>query len=182
MKIFKTGVIVGRFQHIHCGHEKIINIGNNLCDKLLIFIGSYKDNKSKKNPYDYEYRKELITKIYKDKIKDGDIIVRPLKDLENKDELSPKWGKYVVENATNILGENPNCIIYGKDKNIFKCFDKETVKGMTEILVDRKAMRISATKMRDYLNKNDINEWKKYANPLIYDEYEKLRKELLKYN
>ena len=53
MKIFKTGIIVGRFQHIHNGHEKIINIGRNLCDTLLIFVGSYGVEKSLKNPYDF---------------------------------------------------------------------------------------------------------------------------------
>lgn len=40
MKVFNTGIIVGRFQHIHNGHEKIINIGRSLCDTLLIFVGS----------------------------------------------------------------------------------------------------------------------------------------------
>jgi len=38
--IFNYGLIVGRFQHIHIGHEKLINIGLKLCDKLLVFIGS----------------------------------------------------------------------------------------------------------------------------------------------
>ena len=38
--IFKYGIIVGRFQHIHKGHEKLINIGLKLCNKLLVFIGS----------------------------------------------------------------------------------------------------------------------------------------------
>lgn len=40
MKVFNTGIIVGRFQHIHNGHEKIINIGRSLCETLLIFVGS----------------------------------------------------------------------------------------------------------------------------------------------
>ena len=38
--VFKYGIIVGRFQHIHKGHQKLIEIGLRLCDKLLIFIGS----------------------------------------------------------------------------------------------------------------------------------------------
>ena len=57
MKVFNTGIIVGRFQHIHNGHEKIINIGRSLCDKLLVFIDSYGEVPSFRNPYDYEYRK-----------------------------------------------------------------------------------------------------------------------------
>ena len=95
MKVFNTGIIVGRFQHIHNGHEKIINIGRSLCDTLLIFVGSAGEKTSSRNPYDYEYRKKLIEMIYKEDIKKGNVIIKPLKDLENKDDLSPKWGEYV---------------------------------------------------------------------------------------
>lgn len=175
VKIFDTGIIVGRFQHIHSGHEKIIDIGRTLCNKLLIFVGSYGVETSLKNPYDYEYRKKLITKIYRNDIEKGSVIIRPLKDLSNKNELSPKWGEYVISNATEILGKRPDCIIYGKDKDIFKCFDKETVKSITEILVDRDAFNISATKMRKLLLEDKKDEWKKYANSAIHDEYLNLK-------
>mgnify|MGYP004513728231 FL=1 len=179
MKVFNTGIIVGRFQHIHNGHEKIINIGRSLCDKLLVFIDSYGEVPSFRNPYDYEYRKKLIEMIYKEDISSGSIIIKPLKDLENKDDLSPKWGEYVLNNATQVLGKRPECIIYGKDKDIFKCFDKNTVKNITEVLVDRNCFNISATKMRDFLVNDNSDKWRKYANEAIYDEYDNLRKKLL---
>lgn len=175
MKVFNTGIIVGRFQHIHSGHEKIINIGRSLCEKLLVFIGSTGEDPSFRNPYDYEYRKKLIEMIYKEDIKSGKVIIRPLKDLENKDDLAPKWGEYVLMNAKDILGKRPECIIYGKDKDIFKCFDKNTVKNITEVLVDRNCFNISATKMRHYLLNDDKDEWKKYANKAIYGEYQNLK-------
>ena len=54
--IFEFGIIVGRFQHIHIGHEKLINIGLKLCRKLLVFIGSANQTTSQRNPYTYEYR------------------------------------------------------------------------------------------------------------------------------
>ena len=84
-----------------------------------------------------------------------------------------------MANAQNILGKNPECIIYGKDKDIFKCFDKNTVKNITEVLVDRNCFNISATKMRGFLLSDNSNEWRKYANEAIYDEYDNLRKKLL---
>ena len=59
MKVFNTGIIVGRFQHIHNGHEKIINIGRSLCETLLIFVGSAGEKTTSRNPYDYEYRDSL---------------------------------------------------------------------------------------------------------------------------
>lgn len=178
--IFKYGIIVGRFQHIHLGHEKLINIGLRLCDKLLIFIGSANQEISDRNPYSYEYRKSLIEIIYKEEIEKGKIIIAPLNDWKDSTVLSPKWGEYVLNSAKDILGEYPNCIIYGKDKNIFKCFAKKTVQNLSEVYVDRNSLLISATKMREYLKEDNKEEWKKYADKKIYFKYDELRKILNK--
>ena len=79
------------------------------------------------------------------------------------------------------MGDYPNCIIYGKDKDIFKCFAKETVKNLSEVYVDRNSLLISATKMREYLLKDDIEEWKKFADNKIHFKYNELRQNLSKY-
>ena len=173
--IFEFGIIVGRFQHIHIGHEKLINIGLKLCRKLLVFIGSANQTTSQRNPYTYEYRKSLIEIIYKEEISNGKLIIAPLDDWKDSTILSPKWGEYVLNNAKEILGKYPSCIIYGKDKDIFKCFAKDTVKNISEVYVDRNSLLISATKMREFLKENNKKEWEKYANPKIYDKYEELR-------
>lgn len=178
-KIFDNGIIVGRMQHIHKGHEKLINIGLSLCNKLLLFLGSANSEVSSKNPYSYEYRKYLIEKIYKDEIENGRLIICPLNDLEDSTSLTPEWGEYVLNNAKEVLGKSPNCIIYGKDKDIFKCFSKETVKKLSEVYVDRNSLLISATKMREFLKEDNYDEWKKYANEKIYDEYKNLREKLI---
>lgn len=179
MKTFKTGVILGRFQHIHVGHEKLINLGLETCDKLLILVGSSSLENEVRNPYSGDYRIKLIEKIYSDEINSGRIIVRKINDISNENDLTPEWGKYVIKTAQDYLGEKLECIIYGKDKNIFKCFDKEDVKDISEILVDRKVLGISATKMREYLKKDEIDNWKKYSNSKIYEEYNTLRNILI---
>ncbi len=175
MKVFESGVIVGRFQHIHIGHEKLINIGLSLCNKLLVFIGSSNESETKRNPYDVNYRKKLISTIYSDEVESGKIIIKPLPDFKDSTKLSPEWGKYVLSEAEDILNNIPSCIIYGKDKDIFKCFDKKTVENLTEIYVDRKSMQISATKMREFLINDNEFEWRKYANSKIHSEYSNLR-------
>lgn len=38
MKPYDVGLICGRFQTFHKGHEKLIDTGLLLCDRLLIFI------------------------------------------------------------------------------------------------------------------------------------------------
>lgn len=178
-KTFKTGILVGRFQHIHTGHERLINIGLNLCDKVLVFVGSANAQISNRNPYEYITRKEIIELIYSEEIANNKIIIKPLNDFENNTELSSKWGNYVLDSANQILGNRAECIIYGKDKNIFKCFDKKTVQNITEILVDRKNFEISATTMRKWLLEDNESQWRKYANEKIHNQYPKLRSMLL---
>ena len=107
------------------------------------------------------------------------ILVRKINDLTNENDLTPEWGRYVIKTAEQYLNEKLECIIYGKDKNIFKCFDKEDVKNISEILVDRKSLEISATKMREYMINDDYDNWKKYANTNIYERYEELRNILI---
>ncbi len=179
MKCFKTGLVLGRFQHIHIGHEKLITLGLNNCEKLLILVGSSDKFDTKRNPFNADLRISLIEKIYQDEVKNGKILVRKINDLTNENDLTPEWGRYVIKTAEQYLNEKLECIIYGKDKNIFKCFDKEDVKNISEILVDRKSLEISATKMREYMINDDYDNWKKYANTNIYERYEELRNILI---
>ena len=176
--IFENGLIVGRFQHIHLGHEKLIKIGLKLCNKVLIFIGSATEETSLENPYPFEYRKKLIEEIFEEEVKTGKLIIAPLKDLEDKAVMTQEWGEYVLKNATNILYEKPSCIIYGKDKNIFKCFTKDIVDNISEVFVDRKELLVSATVMREFLLKDNKEEWMKFANSKIHYRYDELREKL----
>jgi cytidyltransferase-like protein len=180
LKSFKTGLIVGRFQHIHIGHEKLINIGLSLCDKLVIFV-TYSDNKeTKKNPYSIEYRTGLLNIIYEKEIKENKIVIYPFKDINLEDGLSHLWGQSIIDTYIKHVNNRPECIIYGKDKNINKCFPPHIVSNITEIFVDRITLEISATKMREYLLNDDYENWKKYANSKIHKEYNTIRNKLMK--
>ena len=60
MKKYKTGLVLGRFQTFHNGHEYIINKALEICDKVLVFIGSSDKFGTIENPFSYELRKKLI--------------------------------------------------------------------------------------------------------------------------
>ena len=49
-KPYDVGLIVGRFQTLHKGHEKLIETGLMLCDRLLILIGSSQECGTERNP------------------------------------------------------------------------------------------------------------------------------------
>lgn len=180
MKVFNTGIIVGRFQPIHKGHEKIINIGLSLCNKVIILVGSSQESGTIRNPFDFEFRKQMITDIFKNKIELGRIVIAKLNDLTNEKDLTPKWGIYVLGKIENEYKLKPNCIIYGKDKNIRKCFTFEDTEKMTEIFVDRKSDNISATMVRELIIQDEKSEFKKYVNRKIYNKYDILKDKLLK--
>lgn len=176
--VFEYGIVVGRFQHIHIGHEKLINAGLSLCKKVLVFITVAQKGENEKNPYTYEYRKSLLEIIYKDEVDCGKLIIAPIDDVTI---LDTSWGEEVLNEAKTILGKFPNCIIYGKDKNILNCFPKEMVDNLTEVIIDRNSLEISATSMRKLLLEDDEKEWQKYANPLIYNKYNELKNKLEKF-
>ena len=51
MKPYDVGLVCGRFQTFHKGHEKLVDTGLLLCDRLLILIGSAQESGTERNQY-----------------------------------------------------------------------------------------------------------------------------------
>ena len=39
-KVYDSGLIVGRFQTFHKGHQRLVETGLMLCDRILLLVGS----------------------------------------------------------------------------------------------------------------------------------------------
>lgn len=64
MKKYKTGLIIGRFQPLHNGHVYLIKKALEICEKVIIGIGSSNmDNVD--NPWRYDMRKMMIEELIK---------------------------------------------------------------------------------------------------------------------
>ena len=172
MKQFKKGLILGRFQLLHKGHEYIIDKALDLCEEVLVFIGSSDKFNTKENPYDYETRKSLLEVVYGDKIK-----IAPLPDLGVGNV--PAWGEYVLENAVKTNGF-PDCIIHGIEAKCETWFSDEIRKKITFIKVDRGDIKIDASTLRQYMYDNEYEKWKEYVNPSLHKYYSMLRIQLIK--
>lgn len=62
MRKFRTGLVIGRFQPFHKGHEYLFKEAFKLCDQLIVGIGSA--NKSNDdNPWKASKRKRFIQKF-----------------------------------------------------------------------------------------------------------------------
>lgn len=188
MKNFNLGFFLGRFQHIHKGHEELINFGLDNCTRLCILISSSQRSRSSYNPFNIKERQELISKIYYDEIEKRKIILHPIEDFLDDEEKSKNWNKYigkqVYKSVLDSCGENPDLFIYGNDDLKKRCYftDDERNK-LSEFIVSRNHLqKFSATKVREHLINNNKEEWIKCVNTKILGYYDYLRDILLQCN
>ena len=177
----KYGYIIGRFSPVTKGHEKLIEYALTKVDVLLILVGSADKKNTFRNPFSIETRMRLLTKIYKKEIENKQIILAPLNDLtEETDIQGGKWGKYLIQNVEKILKIKPDYSIYGEEESRKYWFNKEDVINIEDIILKRTEEDISATKVREIIAKNDYENFKKFVNSKIYEDYNDIRNELLK--
>lgn len=177
----KYGYIIGRFSPVTKGHEKLIEYALTKVDVLLILVGSADKKNTFRNPFSIETRMRLLTKIYKKEIENKQIILAPLNDLtEETDIQGGKWGKYLIQNVEKILKRKPDYSIYGEEESRKYWFNKEDVINIEDIILKRTEEDISATKVREIIAKNDYENFKKFVNSKIYEDYKDIRNELLK--
>ena len=170
MKKYKLGMILGRFQIFHKGHESIINKALELCDEVIILIGSADKYGTYENPFNYDTRRIIIKEVYKDRV-----IIAPLNDLGVGNV--PKWGDYVIESCKKIK-DIPDLVIYGDED---KC--KEWYKNYPNIeyfKIDRGLIPTSSSDLKKMLIDNNYDEFKKYVNANILKYYSDMRLALIK--
>ena len=174
MKSYKLGILVGRFQTIHSGHEMMINKAVELCESVGIFVGSSQESRTNKNPFTYEEREMMLKAIYS-----SDISVFPLPDIGVGN--NSKWEDYVLENVSDRFGSFPDILISGKESRRSEWLLSENGSKVFELYVP-KTIEVSSTDMREFLKNDDFELWKKYTSPKLWDMYDKLREIVINSN
>ena len=166
-KAYGLGIIVGRFQTLHVGHEYMIRMAMALCDRVLIFIGSSQEEGTEKNPFSYELRKDLLKTVFGDRV-----MIYPLPDIGVGNNGS--WGDYVIENAQEVCGMKPDLLISGKEERRRDWFDGVEGLDISELYIP-KTIDISASEMREFFLSDDQRSWKRYVDKRLWPRYEELR-------
>lgn len=174
-KPFDIALLCGRFQIFHSGHESLVDVALKMCDRIIILVGSAQEVGTERNPFDVHTRIQMIKEIYPQ----DNVIVKPLSDLTNEDDIRPEWGDYVLENTKLHVYKIPELMVYGNDEARSKWFNPDAIKDVTEIIVPRSRLPISATMLREALLKDDKETWFKYHNPKLHKYYDMLRGKLL---
>lgn len=174
-KAYDTGLLVGRFQTFHKGHQKLVETGLMLCDRLLVLIGSSQEFGTERNPLNINTRTEMLRTVYPTER----VMIYAIPDLSNENDIRPEWGDYLMEAVDRYIYKAPELMIYGNDDSRSKWFSKEAIINTSEFIVNRGAIPISATMLRELMVKNVRKEWMKWVDPKLHKMYDRLRNELM---
>lgn len=176
LKPYDVGLICGRFQTFHIGHESLVETGLKLCDRILILIGSAQEAGTERNPYDVNTRTDMLKAIYG---YEPNIIIHGLADLTYENDIRPEWGRYLLDNVDRYIYKAPELMIYGNDESRSRWFDPEDIRDTSEFIVNRGRIPISATIVREAMVKDDRKAWMSMVNPKLHKMYDRLRAELM---
>lgn len=178
-KPYDCGLLIGRFQTFHKGHQSLVETGMKLCDRMLILVGSAQECGTERNPFNIKTRIEAIEEIYG---YDKNIMIYGLTDLTNENDITYEWGRYVLKNVRRYIHKVPELMIYGNDEARSRWFNPEDIKDTSEFIVPRSRLPISATQIRKLMVEDNREEWMKWVDPKLHKLYDRLRGELMEVN
>jgi nicotinamide-nucleotide adenylyltransferase len=169
----KFGLYVGRFQPFHNGHKSVVKEALKHCDRLIIAVGSSQESRTKKNPFTFEERRELIWRSLKG-LNDRVLII-PLPDREfYGDDCT--WGQYVLEQVEAQCGHRPTINFEGEEA--CRSFWFEGI-DIERVVLDRQTIPCSATEVRKALKDDDFNGFWKRVPTGIWIKYDAMRRIIL---
>lgn len=169
--MYELGLLLGRFQTLHQGHVDMISQALKICDRVGIFIGSAQEEGTSKNPFSYEFRKEMLQRVFGDRIE-----VMPLKDIGVGNNST--WGDYVLDSSVEAFGKIPDLMVSGKEGRRVEWLSSERGLAIAELIVP-KTIDVSASMMREFLIQDDQTSWQQYAPKAIWDLYQVSREQVL---
>ena len=159
------GLVIGRFQPIHLGHQSIIDQAYQKADQVLILISSSQESRTDKNPLTFEERKALVSKLY------PDAIILPLKDIGVGN--NSLWGDYVYQTILDY-GYHPDIFVTGEEERRLNWFQNHP---MDTITVSRSTIPISSTLIRENISNKEV--LKQYIDSRILEDILSLKEVFL---
>lgn len=181
-KSVENGLVFGRFQLLHKGHEKMILQASKYAKHLIVGItnsnpylkleeDSYDRLQKKDNPFNYYERVEMVKKVlHRHKITNYTIVPFPIENLEKADYYLPKD----VEIFINVYDE------WGKEK--VRRLEEKGYKVKVMDSGDNSKKYQSAKVLREMVREQD-NSWKEFVSEEIIQllEEENYKERILNY-
>ncbi len=153
VSVKEFGVFIGRFQPFHIGHKKVAEVALKENNKLIILVGSAKATVTKKNPFSFAERKEMIEDAlveYSDRI-----LILPLRDCSYNDDA---W-VVSVQNTISRVAKEESVRLYGHFKDDSSYYLKYF--PQFELAAQPNFFQADATTARVAMFEDNHSDWKK---------------------
>lgn len=140
-------VFIGKFQPFHIGHFLVIKGMTRVCEKIVIAIGSSKEEWTKENPFSIGERREMIQRA----LQSEDII--PTFDVTFLDVPDTKQDADWVKSITDVTGDT--CVVWTGNLDVEDCCKSAGI----EVKQIKEVPGISATDIRQKIKAGDSS-WK----------------------
>jgi nicotinamide-nucleotide adenylyltransferase len=177
-KLYKCGLVLGRFCHEHLEHELLINASMYLAEHTLVLVGSAQESGTLRNPFDIDTRINVI-KTAHSYLPENALTVKGINDLKNEYNNDYSWGDFVKSEVESHMGKFVDLIVYGNDPVKRTWFRPEDIYGTAEHFIPRGEQSLSSTLIRALLTIDDRYAWEKATSPNIHGMYDELRSKLL---
>lgn len=107
----KYGVILARFQPVHCGHLALIKKACEENDKVLLLVGSA-DKINARNPIPLNIRIDMLKEALTEYQMIDKCIIYPLNDLSTESDNSIDWGFYLYSCVVDIIKDSVFTMYY----------------------------------------------------------------------
>lgn len=176
--VYDVGMVVGRFQTFQKGHQRLIETALNLCDRVLVLVGSADKCGTERNPLNVETRIQMIKQVYDDERR---VMIYALSVLTDENDVRPEWGgRYLLNNVYRYIYKNPEMYIYGNDEARGSTwFAPEDLKYTTQLIINRQDLPISATMLRDLMALDERRLWMVWFDPKLHKFYDRIRSEMM---
>lgn len=152
MKLYKLGLVIGRFQPLHNGHVEMIRRALELCEKVVIYVGSAQAAGTKDNPFSYCVREGMIEKVFETDYITKRLLVRPLYDIgAGNNDI---WGRYILGLFEEEFHQQPDLYLSGCELSRSSWFNSDIAPKMDELRISRNGIKTSGTQCRQLLKEN----------------------------
>lgn len=173
MKLYNLGMVIGRFQVLHKGHQMMVKHALEFCDQVVVYIGSSQEQRTQANPFSFEERAEMFRQVFAIECACKKLLIRPLPDIgvgNNED-----WGAYVLNTFQKEFHRLPDLYVTGCEKERASWFTNELAPTTDEFRLTRKNINVSGTWCRQTLLANDYEQWCKLVPYELFDKFDEYK-------
>ncbi len=153
-KKYDTLVLIGRFQPVHAAHAEIIRKASEICNQLIIIVGSAKQPRTYKNPWTGHERRFMLQNVCDEMVLDKTVTIRSEENIDTiyNDQAWATRVQAIVKKHTQE-GDKIGIIGHKKDDTSFY-LDMFPQWGFEEVDL---IQPLNATNIRDLYFRKDAN-------------------------